>query len=99
MTEQKVKARAHAYHPRIPEVRCWIPPEGITTACEQDPDLWFPNQSGSSGAAELLCMGCEVVDECLEASIVQGEAAGVWGGFSGRARQEMMTARRKAGTL
>ena len=99
MTEQKVKARARAYSPRIPETRCWIPPAGITTACEQDPELWFPHQSGSTGAVESLCNRCEVRDECLEASIVQGEAAGVWGGFSGRARQEMMTARRKAGTL
>jgi WhiB family redox-sensing transcriptional regulator len=57
-------------------------------ACaEIDPEIFFPDQSGSTGAAKRICRGCDVRAECLEYALANGELWGVWGGLSARERR------------
>ncbi|MFJ6440233.1 WhiB family transcriptional regulator [Streptomyces sp. NPDC091649] len=58
-----------------------------------DPELWFPEGSGSSTrTAQRICAGCPVLAECrehtaeLEGDAVSGGRHGMWGGQSPRQR-------------
>jgi WhiB family redox-sensing transcriptional regulator len=51
--------------------------------CAQtDPDLFFPDQGGSTRTPKAVCARCPVSAECLEWALVNDVRAGVWGGLS-----------------
>lgn len=58
--------------------------------CAQtDPEAFFPEKGGSSRAAKLVCLACEVRVECLEYALAHDERFGVWGGLSERERRRL----------
>lgn len=44
-----------------------------------DPDIMFPDKSGSALPAKRICSGCPLVTDCLEAALANAEAFGIWG--------------------
>ena len=70
---------------------------------DEDPELFFP--VGTTGpaamqidAAKLVCLECDVRDECLEWAMATGQDAGVWGGLSEDERRALRRARRRSRT-
>lgn len=65
---------------------------------EVDPEIFFPELGAitSQGSpVRALCRSCDVRVQCLSFAIEHGEE-GIWGGFTGRAR-ESVRARHRAG--
>ncbi len=60
------------------------------------PDIFFPDDRGSSDIAKRICAGCPVRAECLEYALAIREPFGVWGGASERDRRRITKARRIA---
>ncbi len=54
-----------------------------------DPEIFFPERGEILHYMEaiLICEGCPVRSECLEANI--GERVGIWGGTTGRERKRI----------
>lgn len=54
-----------------------------------DPEIFFPERGEILQYREaiLICEGCPVRSECLEANI--GERVGIWGGTTGRERKRI----------
>ena len=67
------------------------PPVLVDSAlCAQtDPELFFPEKSGSTRQAKQVCRSCEVRAECLEYALTAGEEFGVWGGLSAQERRRL----------
>ncbi len=63
--------------------------------CTQtDPEIFFPDQGGSTREAKRICGRCPVVDECLDRAMsFDGEVWGVWGATTQRDRRVMRRAR------
>ena len=59
---------------------------------QTDPELFFPEKSGSTRAAKAVCTGCPVRAECLEHALAHDERYGVWGGTSERERRRLKDA-------
>ncbi|MEU4657764.1 WhiB family transcriptional regulator [Streptomyces sp. NPDC023723] len=66
----------------------------------EDPDLFFPIGSISSGQAVIqtdeaksVCRRCPVTEQCLAWAVVAGPVEGIWGGTTERERR---AARRRA---
>jgi len=58
--------------------------------CAQtDPEIFFPEQGGSSADAKRVCERCPVRAECLQFAIDTQERFGIWGGVSERARRKL----------
>ncbi len=58
--------------------------------CAQtDPELFFPEQGGSTREAKQICTTCEVRSECLEYALSRDERFGIWGGLSERERRRL----------
>ena len=79
---------------RAGRVETWVPVAEVTPPCTNDPDRWWSSERGGDPTAMAICGRCELRAPCLEASIVQGEGAGVWGGLPGDPRRRMMRDRR-----
>ena len=65
---------------------------------EVDPEIFFPELdaiTSQEAPVRALCRSCEVRVQCLSFAIRHGEE-GIWGGFTGRAR-ESVRARHRAG--
>ena len=61
-----------------------------SAVCRQtDPELFFPEQGGSTREAKKICVGCEVTAQCLQAALDNDEPFGVWGGLSERERRRL----------
>jgi len=45
-----------------------------------DPDIWYPFTDSELAAAQRICAGCPVREDCLAAALVRSEPDGVWGG-------------------
>lgn len=81
---------------RLPAVtgdREWM----VDALCAQtDPEVFFPEQGGSTRAAKAVCAACPVRDECLAYALERREQHGVWGGTTElerrRLRRELRTA-------
>lgn len=56
---------------------------------QTDPEIFFPDQGGSTHQAKRVCSRCEVRDECLEWAVRNGEAYGILGGMSARQRRPL----------
>lgn len=67
-----------------------------------DPELWFPQKSGSSKPAKNICNGfkgsprCPVRDQCLMYALDNDEGFGVWGGMSERERNRLKSRKKVA---
>lgn len=65
---------------------------GFAVCASVDPEVWFPQKSGSSAPAKRICRGfkgspaCPVINECLAYALEHDERFGVWGGMSERDR-------------
>ena len=58
--------------------------------CSQtDPEAFFPEKGGSTREAKRICLGCEVVNQCLNYALDHDERFGIWGGKSERERRQM----------
>ncbi|AVO24803.1 WhiB family transcription factor [Mycobacterium phage Deby] len=59
--------------------------------CAQtDPEIFFPEQGGSTREAKRICGGCQVADECLTWALSQPvNPTGIWGGTTERARRRI----------
>ena len=58
--------------------------------CAQtDPEAFFPEMGGSTREAKKVCLGCEVLGECLEYALANDERFGIWGGLSERERRKL----------
>lgn len=54
-----------------------------------DPDLWFPQNGGSSKEAKDTCKRCPYRERCLEEAMERNEEFGVWGGLTARERKRL----------
>lgn len=61
------------------------------------PDLFFPHDGVGVEKAKQVCVGCEVLDHCLEYALRNRIEHGVWGGCSERQRRRILKARRSKG--
>lgn len=60
-------------------------------ACtEVDPDLFFPDQGGSTQQVKRLCGGCPVAAECLAFALEERIQFGIWGGLSTEERKRIL---------
>lgn len=57
-------------------------------------DLFFPESGASTSAAEAVCAGCSVRDDCLGYALDHNIEFGVWGGTSYRQRKAIRRDRR-----
>jgi hypothetical protein len=50
--------------------------------CEQDPELWFADESCEEDVAEAVagCRSCPVEEACGLGAVERGERYGIWGG-------------------
>lgn len=66
------------------------PPEWMTDGlcAEVDPELFYPEQGGSTREAKAVCTGCEVRAECLAYALAHDERFGVWSGVSEHGRRQ-----------
>jgi len=67
------------------------PPNWTTDAAciTHYPDLWYPDQGGSTRDAKQICARCPVQLECLQYALDHDERFGVWGGLSERERRRL----------
>jgi hypothetical protein len=82
-----------------------VPPWWLSAACRGKPtDWWYPERGDrfTGTVATMICAGCLVRDECLEAALDEerlcGPPYGIRGGRSARARTRMLR-RRHAATV
>jgi len=58
--------------------------------CAQtDPEAFFPEKGGSTREAKKVCVGCDVLGECLDYALAHDERFGIWGGLSERERRKL----------
>jgi WhiB family redox-sensing transcriptional regulator len=58
--------------------------------CAQvDPEMFFPENGGTSEPAKAICRRCPVRAECLEYALDHGERYGIFGGLSERERRKI----------
>lgn len=57
-----------------------------------NPDLFFPEEGGSSVAAKAICRSCPVIESCLEYATRTSQNVGIW---AGRAPRQLRAVREK----
>jgi WhiB family transcriptional regulator, redox-sensing transcriptional regulator len=81
---------------RIPDEYAWM----LRAHCRgADTREFFPSNGLGVEAAQDICRGCPVRDECREYALVNRIEQGVWGGASERERRRILRRRRKAGAV
>jgi WhiB family transcriptional regulator, redox-sensing transcriptional regulator len=58
-----------------------------------DPDIFFPDQGGSSKAARSICAECTVLEECLAWALETRPGYGIFANTSERERRALKRAR------
>jgi WhiB family redox-sensing transcriptional regulator len=73
--------------------------EGVE--CEQVPDAFFPEDEPAHGTrhqgilvAKAICGSCPISFECLEYALIAEEPFGIWGGFTPKERQTILSAKK-----
>ena len=61
---------------------------------EYPPEVFFPSDGVGVIAAQRICEGCPVREQCLEYALVERIDHGVWGGASERERRRILKRRR-----
>jgi len=80
----------------IPDEYAWM----LRAHCRgADTREFFPSNGLGVEAAQRICGGCPVSDECLEYALLHRIEQGVWGGASERERRRILRRRRRAGAL
>ena len=65
-------------------------PWSALAVCKQlDPEDFFPEKGVPTQLQRKICLGCEVVDQCLQYALDHDEQFGIWGGKSERERRRM----------
>ncbi len=59
-----------------------------------EPSVFFPSDGLGVQAAQRICAGCSVAEECLEYALANRIDHGVWGGRSERERRRILRRRR-----
>ena len=59
------------------------------------PALFFPHDGVGVDHARRVCLGCPVLDTCLEYALENRIDHGVWGGTSERERKRILHQRRR----
>lgn len=54
-----------------------------------DPELFYPEQGGSTRKAIRICRTCPVASDCLAYAVSIGEREGIWGGVAPTGRRGM----------
>lgn len=57
--------------------------------CRRNPDAWFPQQGASAVAAKQGCSVCPIEAACLAWALLNGQNAGVWGGYAADGRRNL----------
>lgn len=60
---------------------------------ESDPEIFFPETSGTPHLAKAVCRRCPVRATCLTTALRRNEPIGVWGGLTARERRKLATRR------
>lgn len=63
----------------------------------EDSSIFFHNdETDTTGieAAKVVCAGCVVISDCLEAAVANGEEGAVWGGATDKERRKLIRIRR-----
>lgn len=77
----------------LPTAPAWT----VDALCAQtDPEVFFPEKSGTTKPAKRICDGCPVRQQCLDYALDNEEPFGIWGGLSVRERRALIRARREA---
>ena len=59
---------------------------------EVSPEIFFPEDGGSTRPAKQVCRDCEVRAQCLDYALETSQRFGVWGGLSERERRRLRRA-------
>ena len=79
---------------QIPDEYAWM----LHSRCRgADTREFFPSNGLGVEAAQRVCQGCPVREECLEYALLHRIEQGVWGGASERERRRILRSRRRAG--
>lgn len=60
---------------------------------ERDPEIFFPETSGTPWLAKAVCRRCPVRAVCLSTALRRNEPIGVWGGLTTRERRKLLRRR------
>ncbi len=78
--------------------------ENADTPCRYtDPEIFFPDDETSVlsrekiVSAKAICLGCEVVSQCLENALGRDEKHGIWGGMTEDERKALQNKGRHRG--
>lgn len=58
-------------------------------------EIFFPEPGESTEPARSVCRDCPVVNDCREYAITRFIKHGIWGGTSGRQREQIRARRRR----
>ena len=53
---------------------------GLVPCRNNDPELWFAEQTARVEQAKALCRECPLIEGCLAGAVERAEPWGVWGG-------------------
>jgi len=67
--------------------------DGDAACAETDPDAFYPEKGGSTGATKQICAGCEIRLQCLQWSMDNNEQHGTWAGVSETQRKRLLRER------
>jgi len=70
----------------LPEPPDWV---GDALCAQIAPEVFFPDEGGSTREAKKICAACPVRAQCLEYALTNGERFGIWGGLSERERRKL----------
>jgi WhiB family transcriptional regulator, redox-sensing transcriptional regulator len=80
----------------VPDEYAWM----LEGSCRgADTRAFFPCNGLGVEAAQRICRGCPVQNECLEYALQHRIEQGVWGGASERERRRILRGRRRAGAV
>jgi WhiB family redox-sensing transcriptional regulator len=79
-----------APQPRIIVKAMLTTEERAEALCAQvDPEVFFPEQGGTTTDAKKVCARCPIRERCLEVAMINRERFGVFGGLSEPEREHL----------
>lgn len=74
------------------DAACLISPQEASQAIGKHQKPFFPERGEPTREAKIQCLGCAVIEECLEFAIDNNVKYGIWGGLSERQRRKVWKA-------